>query len=336
MDWLSEGIASSLITKLSEAENLIIVERYYIEKVFEEKKLEMAGIAEATAADAGKLLGANIIVLGEFQYFNQKIKISLRLIDVNTGKIEGGAEEVGELKDIFILENKLSQNILLSLGKSTEELGQLDIVSVNTTSIKAYEEYSMAKKVWDGKSVEPENIRKAIKHYEKALKYDKDFFLAAMELGDALGEIAEFDKALKWFKYALKLGKKTIEDKNIAEHCQYKAYGKISLTYFKKGKFNKALENLKKALKIHPRCPISHNLMGHIYKKKGEMGKAITAYRKSIEINPYNTKAHYDLGVVLMEAGETLEAIKAFKKSIEIDYFNEFSDKAQKYLKELS
>jgi len=336
IDWISEGIASSLITKLSAAKDLIIVERYYVKKILDEIKLKITGITDGTAVDTGKLLSANIIVLGEFQYFDRNIKISMRVIDVNTGKIEGSSEVTGEMKDIFFLEEKLSQRILSLIGKSMEEIGQFEFSSINTTSIKAYEEYSMAKKAWDGKNIEPENIRRAITHYRKALKHDPDFFLAAMELGDALGEVAEFDKALKWFKYALKLGKKVVKDKNAVDYCKNKAYEKTSLTYLNKGKLKKALSSLKKAFKIHPCCFNSYRLLGRIFEKQGEIEKAISAYRKAIEIKPYDPGGYYSLGAILMVKGEKSEARKAFQKSIEIDYFGEFTKKAQIYLSRIT
>jgi len=332
IDWISEGIASSLITKLSEVKDLIIVERYYVKKILDEIKLKLTGITEGAAVDTGKLLSANIIVTGDIQYFDRNIKISMRVIDVNTGKIEGSGEVTGELKDIFFLEDKLSQRILSLIGKSAEGIGQFEVSSVNTTSIKAYEEYSMAKKAWDGKSIEPENIRTAIEHYRKALKHDSSFFLAAMELGDALGEIAEFDEALKWFKYALKLGKKTIKDKNTVNYCKDKVYEKTSLTYLKKGNLKKAFSTLQKAFKVHPRCFTSYRLLGRIFEKEGEIEKAISAYRKAIEIKPYDPDGYYSLGAILLAKGEKPEARKAFLKSIETDHFGEFTKKAQIYL----
>jgi len=336
IDWMSEGIAASLITKLSKAEDLIIVERYHIKKILEEIRLKMTGITEGTAVDTGKLLGATTMVLGEFQYFDQNIKISLRLIDVNTGKIEESDEISGKLKDIFFLEEKLSQRILTLLGKSMDEIGQFEIALINTTSIKAYEEYSMAKNVWDGKSIEPENIKTAIKHYRKALKYDPKYFLAAMELGDAMMEIAEFNKAIKWYKHALKIGKKEIENKNAINYCKNKAYEKASLAYLKKGKVNKALESLRKAFEAHPECFHAYSFLGHIYRQKGEMEKAISAYRKAIEIKPYDPSGYYNLGVALKEKGEKLEAIIAFRKAVERDFFEEIRETAQKYIKELA
>jgi len=336
MDWISEGIASSLITKLSAAEDLVIVERYYIRKILNETKLKMAGVTEGTAADAGKLLGATAMVLGEFQYFDRKIKISMRVIDVSTGKIETSIEETGELKDIFLLEEELARRILSLMDKSMLEIGDFEFSAINTTSIKAYKEYSLAKKAWDGRSAEPENIRKAVEHYTKALKYDKNFFLAALELGDALGEIAEFDKALKYFKRALKISKKTLKDKKAMNYCRNQAYAKKGMIYLKKGQLNKARISLERALKVHSECFTSYNLLGHIYRQQVEIEKAISAYRKAIEIEPYNPAGYYNLGMALTENGEKTEAVKSFKKAVQIDFFEEFTDSAQKYLNTLT
>lgn len=64
-----------------------IVERVNIDKLYKEQDLDPGRIDQTTAVKIGKMLGAHGIILGEVtQYTKGKVGISIRLVNVETGK----------------------------------------------------------------------------------------------------------------------------------------------------------------------------------------------------------------------------------------------------------
>ncbi|MFH1724731.1 MAG: CsgG/HfaB family protein [Elusimicrobiota bacterium] len=64
-----------LITELARTGRLVLVERERLDKVFDEQKLAAAGFVEAdTAAEMGRLLGLNAVVLGTISNFGAATK----------------------------------------------------------------------------------------------------------------------------------------------------------------------------------------------------------------------------------------------------------------------
>lgn len=85
---LGFGTSELLITRLSETGIFNIVDRKNLDKSLKEISLGMTGLLdENTIAQAGKMLGADIIVVGSISELGNYFNLNVRLIEVETGKI---------------------------------------------------------------------------------------------------------------------------------------------------------------------------------------------------------------------------------------------------------
>lgn len=115
LDYLQKSIPEALITRLAESGNLNIVERTRLEDAIEEMKLGMAGVVDqGAAAEIGKAVGANAILVGSFIEISYVIRLNARLIDVQTSKVMTAKTVQGQVgAEIF--------NLMDGLAKSIEE-----------------------------------------------------------------------------------------------------------------------------------------------------------------------------------------------------------------------
>src|SRR5437899_1177032 len=112
LDWLSAGIAETLTTELSRSRNFRLVERRRLGDVLQEIKLSRSGFVDpATAQRIGKLAGADTILVGSFQKEGTRLRITARLVDVETGVSRAPATVEGPYKDIFALETDLASKL---------------------------------------------------------------------------------------------------------------------------------------------------------------------------------------------------------------------------------
>ncbi len=89
----------------------------------------------------------------------------------------------------------------------------------------------------------------------------------------------------------------------------------------KKGNPKKAIDHLKKALKIHPEYAEAYNNLAVQYSKLGRDGEAIEAFEKSVQLQP-TARAYLNLGILHFRQQRSQEAIAALVQSNRLDATN--------------
>lgn len=113
---LEVGLAQMLITDLSGAAPAPIVERARLQAVLDELKLGHEGaVAPETAAQVGKLVGAEFLVLGSFFELMGTMRVDARLVRVETGEIVWAHGVDGPTDTLFELEGALSDALVKAL-----------------------------------------------------------------------------------------------------------------------------------------------------------------------------------------------------------------------------
>jgi tetratricopeptide (TPR) repeat protein len=170
LDLLGKGLAAMLMTDLSKAKALTVVERMKLESLFNEMKLE--GVDANTASKPGMLLGAGKIVTGSFLSLNGKsidIVSSLTMTKTKTSRpsksVSGGVER------LFELEKELALGIIDDMGIVLTETERDAIIKrVPTKSFDAFMAYSRGL-YYEDKGM----YKEASQEYEKAISIDPNF-----------------------------------------------------------------------------------------------------------------------------------------------------------------
>lgn len=145
MDGAGAGLSGILLAKLVRVDNLEVVERAQLEAVLGELKLASTGaIDPATAAKAGKLLGATHMVMGELVSVKlPTIAVNLRVVEVDTGKVVAAIDVVGQVgehgEEFFVLVDDATFRLVDALkvqlaSRDRIELGQVDVQQLTTVS----------------------------------------------------------------------------------------------------------------------------------------------------------------------------------------------------------
>ncbi len=116
---LRKGLAQMLISDLSANARLRLVERLQLESVLDELKLGASrAIDPASAAKAGKLLGARYLVMGGYFAFAGSLRVDVRVVNVETGALVRGFGVTGKGDDFLAVERELAaglEQILLAI-----------------------------------------------------------------------------------------------------------------------------------------------------------------------------------------------------------------------------
>jgi Tfp pilus assembly protein PilF len=106
------------------------------------------------------------------------------------------------------------------------------------------------------------------------------------------------------------------------------AYKNLGTSYGETGRYDLALENLKKAIELNPGDPMSFYNRGIVYGTLGMHVKAIEDFKSAIALNPLDAKFYNNLGVAYGILGEYQKAIDNFTAALR---FNPMFAKAYFY-----
>ncbi|MBN1894734.1 hypothetical protein JW906_09575 [bacterium] len=176
---LSNGLAEIMTTELSKVSSLQLVERRKLRNLLDEVKLEQAGISEESQGlQVGKMLGAKNLVFGSFMVApDKKIRLDLRIVEIETGITIKAEEATGKAKDVLQLVQKLSKKLLKDLNVAMTQAELKSLEDSKSVDLKAVTLYS------NGLAFEDEGrIAEAGKCYKEALRISPDFELAQKRL----------------------------------------------------------------------------------------------------------------------------------------------------------
>ena len=133
---LQKAMAEMIITDLTLIEALQVLERMRVQYLLTEMQLGQTGIVEtATAPRAGRLLGAENLIVGSLEPGSLAIKTSVA--STTTEDIVGAFSITAEQEEFFVLEKEIVYNVLKILGVSLTPEEEKRISKYHTKNLQA-------------------------------------------------------------------------------------------------------------------------------------------------------------------------------------------------------
>ncbi len=155
--------------------------------------------------------------------------------------------------------------------------------------------------------LEKDDVDKAIRQFQRALQMDPDYAETHNNLGDALLQQGKVDEAITQFQMALKI-----------EPGLMQPYYNLGNALLQQGKVDEAVVQFQKALKINPSYADAQNNLGNALLQKGEVDEAIAHDQEALRINPDFADAHNNLGNALLQKGDVDGAFAQFQQALQI------------------
>ena len=133
-------------------------------------------------------------------------------------------------------------------------------------------------------------------------------FRSHFNLGSALSDRGEYEKAIIEFKKSIELNPK-----------DHESYTSLGATYYRQGEMEKAKEMFLKAIDIFYNSYRAHNNLGNVYNVEGNHELALKEYQEAIKIKPDFAEAYYNMGNAYKDSGDIQKAISAFQKALEFE-----------------
>lgn len=173
-------------------------------------------------------------------------------------------------------------------------------------------------------------LKEASEYFERALALNPMYTEASLNLAITYNEMGEFRKAQEVFSLAAQIAHPTPTslDPFAARKLANEHY-KIGNIYLEFGLYDDAVEEYRKAVKLHPGAADVNTKLGIAMRSKGKYEDAVVYFVKAKEINPDYGQAWVQLGLTYYMKGMIGLALEEWESALR---FNPKLSEAKTYL----
>jgi len=180
-DYLSDGIAESLIGSLARVPHLKVRSR---DSAFRYKG------KDADVRTIGNNLGVSLIVSGRVIQQGGSIEISTELTDVRDNTEIWGHRYTGKSANLIVLQQQMADDIAGKLRSTLSSSERQQVAQQGTQNPLAYDLYLKARYAWNNRTYS--ELEKAISDFNQAIANDPGYALAYSGLADAYAVLPNY------------------------------------------------------------------------------------------------------------------------------------------------
>ena len=307
-EYLSDGLAESLIYRLSQLPNLKVSPTSSVIR-YKGKETDVAQIAKELEVDA--VMSGRIVQRGD------NLTISVELVDVRNNKLLWGEQYDRKMSDLLATQREIATAITQKLQLKLGGGDTTGITKRYTDNNEAYQLYlkgrfHFAKRTKD-------DVLKGIGYFQQAIKLDQNFALAYARIAESYISMPACPclspkEAILQAKAA---AKRALEiDPTLAEAHTFLAYSLAVYDW----NWVEAEREFKRAVELDPNNSTTHFRYGQIYLAPlGRFEEAIAEVKRALEIEPLDLNIGGDLSWVYFSAREYDRALEQGKKTHELE-----------------
>ncbi|MGC2514762.1 MAG: protein kinase [Terriglobales bacterium] len=313
--YFSDGMTDEITTKLSKIQGIDVASHSSV--------AALKG-SDKSAAEMGKALGVRYLLEGSVRKAGNQVRINVHLIDSNTGFQVWADDFVGEMKDVFSLQEQTALKIAGSLNLKLTPQEQQAIQHRDTQNPQAYDAYLRGKALVENPD-QLEKLEAARRRFEDALQSDPDYAPALAGLAWVEGQIyRNIDSNPSHLQRAEQFAQRALAiDPRLSE--THLALGTVTADKYD---YAGAAREFRTATDLDPDNAYAWDLLSWAlgYEQPPEAAAAEKAARESLRLQPSLYVAYYHLGRALFLQQRYAEAIAAFEHARELNPTSSYLD----------
>lgn len=307
-EYLSEGIAESLINSLSQMGSL---------RVAQPQKSFRYRSAEVDLQQAARELGVQRIVTGRLLLRGNTLIVKMNLVDVEKDAQIWGQQFTKEMSDIFVLQEEIAEEVLQAL-KLKFTSAPKKRATRQTGSSEAYHLYLKGRFYWAKRT--PDNLKRALEFYQRTIEQDPTYALAYAGIADCYALLGYTPYGTMKPSDAFPRAKAAAQRALALEDSLGEAYVSMGLCAFwydwdwaaAEGAFQRALE-------INRDNVDAYVWYSSLLASLGRLEEALELARRAAVVDPLSANAAGQLSIVLYWMRRHDDAISAARKALELD-----------------
>ncbi|HKE55471.1 MAG TPA: winged helix-turn-helix domain-containing protein [Pyrinomonadaceae bacterium] len=336
--YLSTGMADALITRLSNLRQISVRPTSTIFKYADQ---------QPNAQMIGRELAVDSVLEGTVQKLDQRVRVSVQLVEVRSGTPIWAQTFDQEMNDIFSLQDAISEQVAQSMTVQLNGADREHIRKRSTENLAAYQAYLAGRYFWNQRN--EEGLTKSLTHFQSAITLDANYAEAYTGLADAytvavayhcpMDPAEAMQKARAAAVKAISINDqlaeahaslamiKTRSDHDFAgAETEYRRAIELNPDYATahhwyseflamSGRESEALTEIQAANVLDPLSPVIGTTLAERLFYARRYDEAIAQLRKTLDVSPEFRSAHFVMGLALEQKGMLDEAITELQKS---------------------
>jgi adenylate cyclase len=303
-DYFADGLTEELIANLSKLKDIRLVPRT--------TSMRYKG-TEKDIKTISRELGTRYILAGSVRKYQENLRITVELIDVETDAQLWAETYKGKLADVFDIQEQVSKQIADMLLVKLSPTEKIVLTKRATVNAEAFDCYLRARDFLYQRS--KKSMLFAVQLFQKATELDTRYAAAYAGLGEAYASLyLDSERNESWLDKAIESSLKALMyDPTLSE-----AYAALALSYFNKQQYDDAITASRKAIELDPNNFLGYWILGRIYLNRDRDKEAVELFQKVTMLNPDFYSAYSDLQIVYSRLGETEKAKEIIQTSLKV------------------
>ncbi len=280
-EYFADGIAEDIITDLSNISGLFVIARNS-SFAFKGKPIKVREVAQE--------LGVRYVLEGSVRKIGDVLRINAQLIDATTGDHLWAKRYDGEMKDVFALQEQVTEQVVSALAISVSAAEQDRAFRKPTENLDAYD--FVLRGMNFHRRWSKENNRKALQMFERALDLDPSY--ADAYAGLAWSHVHDFN--FQWSDdptASLALAHEFATKAIALDHTLAKAYTVLGDVLAWSRKQDEAVAAGWRAVQLSPNDADAQMMLATYLGFQGSGEAAVKVARRALRLNPKGDWPYY-------------------------------------------
>ena len=303
-EYFCDGMAEELINALTKIKDLRVAARTSAFS-FKGKELDIR--------EVGLKLNVETVLEGSVRKADNRLRVTAQLVNVADGYHRWSERYDRELKDIFDIQDDITENIVRALQVMLSPKEKQALEKVPATDVKAYDVYLRGRKFFN--QFHHKSLEFALQMFNRAIQLDPSYALAYAGIADCHSLFYMYwESTEKNLRKAEEASRKALElDPDLAE--AHVARG-LAVSLIKR--YNEAEKAFETALQLNPRLFEGHYFYARTCLQQGKLEKAARLFEQACEVRPEDYQAPLFMGQVHNGLGQREKAEVAHRRTLEI------------------
>jgi serine/threonine-protein kinase len=305
-EYLSDGLAESLIYRLSQLPNLKVSPTSSVLR-YKGKEVDVQKIA----AD----LGVNAVMSGRLVERGDNLTISVELIDARKNQVLWGEQFERKTSELLATQREIASAISQKLQLKLSGDESKGLTKRYTNDNEAYQLYLKGRFYWNKRT--GENIGKAIEQFQAAADKDPGFALAYAGLADcyAISSTYRQKRSSDTLPLARANALRSIElDNSLAE-----PHASLGMVNHFEWKMSEAEAEFKRAIELNPNYATAHHWYSRFLRGLGRTDEAWKEITRASELDPLSMVIVTNIAEQYIERGDLKAGADECKKLFDLD-----------------
>jgi TolB-like protein/Flp pilus assembly protein TadD len=302
-EYLSDGLADSLIYRLSQLPNLKVSPTSSVMK-YKGQANDVGAIAKELQVDA--------VISGRLMQQGENLSISVQLIDSRSNKLIWAEQYERKMSDLLATQREIATTIAQKLQLKLAGNEAKGITKKYTNSNEAYQLYLKGRYHYAKRT--KEDFQKGVDYFQRAVELDPNFALAYAMIADSYASMPAYPYLSpgEAFPKAKAAANRAVElDPTLAEAHTALGYSLALYDW----KWSEAEREFKRAIELDDKNSLAHVRFAiSYYMPIGRVNEAIAETERAVELEPVNLAARANLMWAYRIAGRAEDALGQGRK----------------------